>query len=245
MTHGQDPLRKQDPPREQETARPPAALDTAPAGPRPAGGEPAGTGPAGTGPAGTGGAGGRDGGAAGLAPSPRLWSPRRVPAALVALVVLVAAGAALYDVVAVRAGRPASAWRRTLADELATRTTGDVWMLTGAAVAAALGLWLLVLALTPGLRKLLPLRAPTGDSPVRAVLDRHGAEVLLRDAALRVPGVGRARVRVRRRIKARADVRFRDPRQVREEVAGALREERDRLALVRPERVSVRVRRAR
>jgi hypothetical protein len=177
--------------------------------------------------------------------SHRPWSARRIPAALVAFVILVAAGAALFDVVAVRASRSAAAWRDHLADELATRPVDDVWMLTGAAVTAALGLWLIVLALTPGLRHLLPLRSPAGCPPpaLRAALDRDGAAALLRDAAMRVPGVSRARIRVRRhRIKARADVRFRDPRQVRDDLAAVLREERDQLALARPPRLVVRVR---
>ncbi|MFF8731566.1 DUF6286 domain-containing protein [Streptomyces sp. NPDC015171] len=172
----------------------------------------------------------------------RPWSARRLPAALVASVVLVAAGAALIDVIAVRAGRPAAAWRRHLADELASRPVDDVWMLTGAAVAAALGIWLLVLALTPGLRHSLPLRSP---APwLRASLDRDGAADLLRDAAMRVPGVSKARVRVRRhRVTARADVRFRDLDQVKDDLTAGLEHERDRLALARPPRIAVRVRR--
>jgi hypothetical protein len=160
-------------------------------------------------------------------------------------VILLAAGAALVDVVAVRAGRPAAAWRRRLADELATRPVDDVWMLTGAAVAAVVGVWLIVLALTPGLRHRLPVRSPAGcPAPrLRASLDRDGAADLLRDAAMRVPGVGAARVRVRRhRVKARADVRFRDPQQVKDDLTAALDEERDRLALARPPRIVVRVR---
>lgn len=174
----------------------------------------------------------------------RPWSARRVPAALVASVILVAAVAALVDVIAVRAGRPAAAWRRHLADELATRPVDDVWMLTGAAVAAAVGVWLIVLALTPGLRHWLPLRSPVGCPRLRASLDREGAADLLRDAAMRVPGVGAARVRVRRhRIKARADVRFRDPRQVRDDLTAVLEEECGRLALARPPRIVVRLRR--
>ncbi|MER5903291.1 DUF6286 domain-containing protein [Streptomyces mirabilis] len=172
----------------------------------------------------------------------RPWSARRIPAALVASVILVAAGAALFDVVAVRAGRPAAAWRRHLADELATRPVDDIWMLTGAAVAAAVGLWLIVLTLTPGLRHWLPLRSP---APwLRASLDRDGAADLLRDAAMRVPGVSAARVRVRRhRVKARADVRFRDPQQVKDNLTAVLDQERDRLVLARPPRIVVRVRR--
>ncbi|MGW0771322.1 DUF6286 domain-containing protein [Streptomyces sp. NPDC002676] len=173
----------------------------------------------------------------------RPWSARGIPAALVASVILVAAVAALVDVIAVRAGRPAAAWRRHLADALATRSVDDVWMLTGAAVAAALGVWLIVLALTPGLRHWLPLRSSADCPRLRASLDRDGAADLLRDAAMRVPGVGAARIRVRRhRIKARADVRFREPRQVKEDLTAVLDEERDRLALARPPRIIVRVR---
>lgn len=81
--------------------------------------------------------------------SPRLWSARRIPAAVVALVALCAFGVTLYDVIAVRAGQRAGAWRTGLADELASRPVDDLWMLIGAAVAVVLGLWLLFLALTP------------------------------------------------------------------------------------------------
>ncbi|MEU0332596.1 DUF6286 domain-containing protein [Streptomyces sp. NPDC006193] len=201
--------------------------------------EPAASGPPGQGaPAPRPEGGGRDGGHR----TRRPWSARRIPAALVASVILVAAVAALADVIAVRAGRRSAAWRRHLTDALATRPVDDVWMLTGAAVAAALGLWLLVLALTPGLRRWLPLRSPA--PRLRASLDRNGAADLLRDAAQRVPGVSTARVKVRRhRVKARADVRFRDPRQVKDDLTAVLDDERDRLALARPPRIAVRVRR--
>ncbi|MEV6053513.1 DUF6286 domain-containing protein [Streptomyces sp. NPDC052107] len=173
----------------------------------------------------------------------RKWSARRITAALVASVILVAAVAALVDVIAVRAGRPAAAWRRHLADELATRPVDDVWMLTGAAVAAAVGVWLIVLALTPGQRRWLPLCSPAGCPRVLAFLDRDGAAALLRDATMRVPGVGAARVLVgRHRVKARADVRFRDPQRVKDDLTAVLGEECDQLALARPPRIVVRVR---
>ncbi|MHA5052568.1 DUF6286 domain-containing protein [Streptomyces sp. SD15] len=156
--------------------------------------------------------------------------------------ILVAAGAALVDVVAVRAGRPAAAWRRHLAGELASRPVDDVWMLTGAAVAAAVGVWLLLLALTPGLRHWLPLRSPAPG--LRASLDRDGAADLMRDAAMRVPGVSKARIRVRRhRAKALANVRFRDTQQVKDDLTAVLDDECDQLALARPPRIVVRVRR--
>jgi hypothetical protein len=172
---------------------------------------------------------------------------RRVVAAVAASLILLAAGALLFEAVWIRTGHDATAWWKRLTDEFATRPVDDVWILTGAAVAAALGLWLLVLALTPGLRRQLPLRAPADDQArMRALLDRNGAALLLRDAAMRVPGVSRARVRVRRRrVKVRADVRFRDTAEVTEELTEAVRrEERDQLALARPPRPTIRIRRS-
>ena len=80
----------------------------------------------------------------------RFWSARRIPAALVALLSAAAVGLLLYDVVSVRAGRSAMRWRRRLAEELATRPLDDIWMIVCAAVAMALGLWLFLLAVTPG-----------------------------------------------------------------------------------------------
>ncbi|WP_251064835.1 DUF6286 domain-containing protein [Streptomyces sp. ISL-44] len=182
----------------------------------------------------------------GRRPSRRLWSERRIPAALAALVIVAGTGILLFDVSMVRAGRVAAAWRARLAHELATRPLDDIWMLTGAALTAALGLWLIVLALTPGLRHQLPLNAPAGQCKVRAVLERDAAALMLRDAALRVPGVSRARIRVRRhRIKARADIRFRDVGEVKTDLTAVLHEQRDRLALVHPPRLTVRVRQRR
>lgn len=179
-------------------------------------------------------------------PTRRLWSARRIPAALTALAVMAGAAVLLFDIAAVRAGRNAAAWRTGLAHELAARPLDDTWILAGAALTAALGLWLIILALTPGLRHQLPLNAPAGQNPVHAVLDRDAAALQLRDAAMRVPGVSRARVRVRRhRIKARADVRFRDLAQVKDELTAALHEQRDSLALARPPRLIIRARQSR
>ncbi|GGV51162.1 hypothetical protein GCM10010495_81020 [Kitasatospora herbaricolor] len=176
--------------------------------------------------------------------APRWWSERRVPAAAAALVVLVAGALLLFDVARVRTGHTAAAWRKTLADELATRPIDDPWVITGAAVAAALGLLLLVLALTPGRRHLLPMAAADDPDAPRAALDRDGAARLLRDAALRVPGVSHAGIRVRRRrIDARAQVAFRDLDTVRTEVTEALTAQLDALALARIPRLTVRARR--
>ncbi|WP_404961689.1 DUF6286 domain-containing protein [Streptomyces sp. 147326] len=171
----------------------------------------------------------------------RPWSARRIPAALTALLIGAAAGTLLFDIIRVHAGRTAAAWRTRLADELATRPLDDPWIRISAVVIGLLGLWLIVLALTPGLRDQLPLRTP--DAQTHAVLDRDAAALLLRDAAMHVPGVSAARIRIsRNRVGARADVRFRAPADVKADLLVALREELTRLALARPPRLAVRVR---
>ncbi|MGA5021664.1 DUF6286 domain-containing protein [Streptomyces griseoincarnatus] len=172
----------------------------------------------------------------------RFWSPRRVPAGLLALVVLVIAGAFLYDIAAVRAHRPGMSWRRDLARQLAERQLDDVWVLTGAAVAAALGLWLLVLALTPGLRSVLTMRRVHPD--VRAGLDRDAAATVLRDRALEVAGVQAVRVAVkRRRTDVRAVSHFRDLDDVREDLTAVLEGAIRGLGVARPSPLTLHVRR--
>ncbi|WP_369776538.1 DUF6286 domain-containing protein [Streptomyces sp. R33] len=171
----------------------------------------------------------------------RPWSARRIPAAVVGLIIAVAAGALLFDVVRVRAGQAAAGWRRRLAEELASRPLDDPAMQIGAALIAVLGLWLIILALSPGLRRQLPLETP--DASMHPVLDRGAAELKLRDAAMRVPGVSAAKVRFfQHRVQVRANVRFRDPVDVKADLLAALREALDRLALARPPSLDVRVR---
>ncbi len=173
----------------------------------------------------------------------RFWSSRRVPSGITALLALGGTGLLLYDVAAVRAGRHAMAWRTRLAHELATRPLDDTWVIAGAAVAAALGLWLLVLALSPGLRQVLPLRP--GPGRVRAGLDRDAAALVLRDRALEVPGVRSARVAVtRRRAKVRVDSHFRELDDVREDLDAVLGDANHGMGLERRLRLSLAVRRA-
>ncbi|GGQ41910.1 DUF6286 domain-containing protein [Streptomyces mutabilis] len=175
------------------------------------------------------------GGAAG-----RFWSARRVPAGIVALLVLLLAGAFLYDIAAVRTGRSALGPRRELARLLAERPLDDTWVLVGAGVAAALGFWSLVLALTPGLRKVLPMRRTLPD--VRAGLHRDAAATVLRDRAMEVAGVQSARVRMRRRkARVRALSHFRELDDVRTDLDGVLDDAVRGLGLARPPAVSVRV----
>lgn len=174
----------------------------------------------------------------------RFWSARRVPAGIVAVLLLLGAGVFLYDIASARAHRPAMSWRRDLARQLAERPLDDTWVLAGAGVAAVLGLWLLVLAVTPGLRALLPMRRPHSD--VRAALQRAAAALVLRDRAMEVSGVQSVRVRVRRR---KADVRavshFRDLDDVRADLDTTLTAAVQGLGLSRPPALSVRVNRPR
>ncbi|MFE6283767.1 DUF6286 domain-containing protein [Streptomyces sp. NPDC057877] len=172
----------------------------------------------------------------------RFWSARRVPAGIVAVLVLGVAGTFLYDIAAVRADQPGMRWRRELAGQLAERPLDDTWVLVGAGVAAALGLWLIVLALTPGLRAVLPMRRAHPD--VRAGLHRSAAATVLRDRAVEVSGVQSVRVRMRRR---KADVRavshFRELDDVRTDLDTVLADAIGGLGLSRPPALSVRVRR--
>ncbi|MFF8828780.1 DUF6286 domain-containing protein [Streptomyces sp. NPDC015131] len=170
----------------------------------------------------------------------RFWSFRRVPAILVAVVLLGCAGLLLYDVASVEAGRPGMRWRRVLADDLATRPLDDIAVLVGAGVAVALGIWLLLLACTPGLRAVLPMRRAHG--PLRAGLGRDVVEAVLRDRAAGVAGVQSVRVRARRHKAAvRAVAHFRELDDVRTDLDRALRGAVGELGLARPPRLAVHV----
>ncbi|MFH8486532.1 DUF6286 domain-containing protein [Streptomyces longisporoflavus] len=170
----------------------------------------------------------------------RFWSPRRVPAAVVALLLLGGAGLLLYDIAAVRAGHSAMAWRGDLARELAERPLKDTWVLVGAGVAAAAGLWLIVLAATPGLRAVLAMRRE--DADVRAGLHRGAAAMVLRDRAMDVAGVQSVRVRMKRsKVDVRAVSHFRELDDVRGDLDNTLADGIRDLGLGRGPALSVRV----
>ncbi|MEV4948836.1 DUF6286 domain-containing protein [Streptomyces sp. NPDC053755] len=174
------------------------------------------------------------------APAPRFWAVRRIPAALLAAVVLGGAGLLLYDIAAVRAERTAMRWRTVLADELATRPLDDVWIRVGAVAAVVVGLWLLLLAATPGLRAVLPMRREHAD--VRAGLDRDAAALILRDRAMEVSGVQSVRVRVKRRKAAvRAVAHFRELDEVRGDLERVVTTGIEELGLAQPPVPTVRV----
>ncbi|MGW6538916.1 DUF6286 domain-containing protein [Streptomyces sp. NPDC055051] len=170
----------------------------------------------------------------------RFWAVRRIPAALLAAVVLAGAGLLLYDVAAVRADHSAMSWRRDLADGLATRSLDSTTVLVAAGVAVLLGVWLLVLACTPGLRDVLPMRRSHPD--VRAGLDRDAAALVLRDRAMEVSGVQSVKVRVgRAKVAVRAVSHFRPLDDVRADVESVLGGGIEELGLARPPALTVRV----
>ncbi|MFD4577578.1 DUF6286 domain-containing protein [Streptomyces sp. NPDC058417] len=174
--------------------------------------------------------------------SGRFWSRRRIPAAVVAALLLALTGTLLYDVVAVRAGHTALHVRRELARQLAERPLDDTWVLVGAGVAAALGLWLILLAVTPGLRDLMPMLRPRPE--VRAGLHRSAAALVLRDRAMEVAGVQSVHVRSgRRRAQVRALAHFRALDDVHADLDEVLAEAVRGLGLARPPKLTVRVRR--
>lgn len=170
----------------------------------------------------------------------RFWAVRRIPAGLLAAVVLGGAGLLLYDVAAVRADHTAMSWRRELADGLATRPLDSALVLAAAAVVVLLGVWLLVLACTPGLRAVLPMRRAHPD--VRAGLDRDAAALALRDRAMEVSGVQSVKVRVgRAKVAVRAVSHFRPLDDVRADVESVLGDGIEELGLAHPPALTVRV----
>ncbi|MDX3378440.1 DUF6286 domain-containing protein [Streptomyces sp. ME02-6991-2A] len=175
-------------------------------------------------------------------PGPRIRAERRVPAAVLAAVGAVACGLVLADVVAVRFGGAPADWRTAVLDWAATHGPADAAVRIGGAVAALAGAWLLGCALLPGLRRRLRMAAP--GPAVRAALDRKAAARILRERALGVPGVVRARVTVRRRrAGVRAGVGYGDPAEVRTEAVRVLDAALLELGLARPPALRVRVRR--
>ncbi|MEU6315379.1 DUF6286 domain-containing protein [Streptomyces sp. NPDC047014] len=180
----------------------------------------------------------------------RFRSARRIPAALVALLVIGVSGLFLYDLAAVRAERPAMAWRRELARRLETYTPSDTTVQLAGVVLALLGLVLLVLAVTPGIRRILMMRGPEQEGEevpgpgLRAGIGRKDAAMVLRDRAMEVPGVRSARVRMgRSRVRVRATSHFRALDEVRDELDAVMAVGIDELGLARPPRPRVRVRR--
>ncbi|MCX4694063.1 DUF6286 domain-containing protein [Streptomyces sp. NBC_01408] len=175
----------------------------------------------------------------------RFRSARRIPAALTALLLLAAAGLFLYDLAAVRADRPGMSWRRELAGQLDRHTPADLPVLVGGGVLAAAGAVLLLLALAPGVRGILPMRTPDQGADLRAGLGRKAAAQVLRDRAMEVSGVRTVRVTVgRAHVRVRATSHFRELDDVRADLDAVLAVGIEELGLAHPPRPRVRVSRA-
>ncbi|MFD6228472.1 DUF6286 domain-containing protein [Streptomyces sp. NPDC060232] len=181
----------------------------------------------------------------------RFRSARRIPAALVALLVLAVVGLFLYDLAAVRADRPAMAWRRELAHRLEVYTPADPEVQVAGGILVLAGAVLLLLAFTPGIRRILMMRSPgeqDGDQQagprLRAGIGRRDAAQVLRDRAMEVPGVRSARVRMgRSRVRVRATSHFRELDAVRADLDAVIAVGIDELGLVHPPRPRLKVRR--
>ncbi|MYT69080.1 MULTISPECIES: DUF6286 domain-containing protein [unclassified Streptomyces] len=172
----------------------------------------------------------------------RWWSPRRLPAGLLTLVLTVLCGALALDLVLVHlAHRPAAPWRTESVHWLTGHGSADPAVRVVAGLLAVLGLGMVVLALAPGRRGLLTVSS--SDPRVRAAVDRAAVALLVRDAVGDVPGIGPVRVRVgRRRATVRARLAFGPRDTARDGVREAARGVLDSCALRRPLKLRVRVR---
>ncbi|MFJ9544456.1 DUF6286 domain-containing Asp23/Gls24 family envelope stress response protein [Streptomyces sp. NPDC101225] len=138
----------------------------------------------------------------------RRWSQRRVPVALLAWAAAVACGALALDLIRVHLARlPAGGWRTAAVHWLSGHGPGDPAVVAGGGLTALAGVWMVVLALTPGHphQCTVHTRTPRLD----ATVDRSAVAGLVRDAVAGVEGITAVRVRVRgRRARVRARVAF-------------------------------------
>ncbi|WP_416960508.1 DUF6286 domain-containing Asp23/Gls24 family envelope stress response protein [Streptomyces sp. Agncl-13] len=140
----------------------------------------------------------------------RWWSGRRIPTALLTSSAALACGALALDLIQVHtAHRAAAAWRVSAVHWLSGHGPGDPAVVIAGGLTALLGVWMIVLAVTPGLRHRSTVRTTAGR--VDAAVDRSAVRSLVRDAVGDVPGITAVRVRVRRRrITVRARLAFGD-----------------------------------
>ncbi|MCD7440783.1 DUF6286 domain-containing protein [Streptomyces lincolnensis] len=169
----------------------------------------------------------------------RCWSRRRVPAALLAAAAATACGALAFDLVRVHlAHRPAAAWRVSTVHWLSGHGPGDASVVVAGAATALLGLGMVLLAVTPGLRRRSTVRVPA--PRVEATVDRSAVRALVRDAVSEVAGIGAVRVRVRRRrFTVRAGLAFGDRAGARADVTAAAGDALASCRLRRPPRLRV------
>ncbi|MFJ4694284.1 DUF6286 domain-containing Asp23/Gls24 family envelope stress response protein [Streptomyces sp. NPDC088766] len=171
----------------------------------------------------------------------RWWSERRVPVAVLTGAAAVACGAFAADLVRVHTtGRPAGAWRTWAVRWLSGHGPGDPAVVAAGGLTAALGLWMILLALTPGRRGQRTVR--TSAPRVEAAVDRAAVARVVRHAAAGVEGVTTVRVRLRgRRVSVRAGLAFGDRASAHTAVTAAARDVLDACRLRRGPRLRVTV----
>ncbi|MFB8051612.1 DUF6286 domain-containing protein [Streptomyces rubiginosohelvolus] len=172
----------------------------------------------------------------------RWWSARATPVVGAALLGAAAAGLLTADMASVHLfGNAPAAWRTGLVDRLAATSPAAGSVTVAAAALAVAGLWLLLLACTPGLRRRYVV---AGFGAGRSIaLDRAAVASEVRDRVLDTDGIDSVRVRVgRRRVRVRADLAFGDRAAAREQAGAAAREALADCGLNRPLRVGLRLR---
>lgn len=171
----------------------------------------------------------------------RRWSQRRLPLALIALFAAVVCGAVAFDMVRVHiADRTAGVWRSEAVNWLSDHGPGEPAVATAGGLTALAGLWMIVLALTPGHRHQHTVH---GQAPrIDTVIDRSAVASLVRDAVAGVDGVTAVRVRMRgRRVAVRAALAFGDMAAARTAVTAAARDTLTSCRLRRSPRLRVTV----
>jgi Family of unknown function (DUF6286) len=172
----------------------------------------------------------------------RAFRPRRVLPASLAATLLTAAGAAVaIHVISIRLGHP------VLRPEVTARLARLTW--DDPAVAAAgggltlTGLLFVLAAVLPGRTGTAPLAAD--DPRFVTGIGRASLRAALRATVLGVPGVDTATVRLRGRLRPRVEIRavtgFRNPGNLGEQVADAVRDRLEDLDPVHVPEVAVRV----
>jgi hypothetical protein len=158
-----------------------------------------------------------------------------LPSVLAASLLTAAGGSTVVQVVSSRLGHPVL--RPAVTGRLLHTLTWDdpAPMATGGGL-ALVGLVLILAAVLPGRTRTAPL---AGDDPKFVTgLGRSSLRAALHATVMGVPGVDAATVRLRGRLRPRAEIRavsgFRDPGDLGEQVAEAVR---DRLADLGPVRV--------
>jgi hypothetical protein len=172
----------------------------------------------------------------------RAFRPRRVvPAVLVSVLLAAAAIVTLIRAVAATAGSPVRVPALERAMGWVAANWADPATLVASALACLVGLWLLMLGLTPGRPRLIPLASPDPDSTVG--ITRGAVRRRLAAVADQMDGVSRARVRLgRRRLDVTVSTPLREPGDLRERVAVTLGHHLEELAPLRPPQVRVAVR---